>query len=213
MHKKKKKKDKKTKTEQKPAGAVYKMEVYKEFGNSLSPGYEPRPVYARIVKIVAGGEPVVEPTLTSMIEITGDDYLRVRNPQMSGAWKAAYVEAPEQAQLPEEGVVTFTLAGDAAGYVNHLHFHIEAGEVLFGQQNLTLPSGYKKEVRLPFVVVGRDGQKDIKARIVPVSGSNPKPDGTYDVKVEWSGGSPRPQTLIRRCRQVRVVPPGGGGPQ
>ena len=201
VHKKKKKKDKKTDGGDKPDGAVYKMEVYKEFGNTLSPGYSRQPVYARIVKIVAGGEPVVEPTLTSMIEITGDEYLRVTNPQMSGAWKAAYVEAPEQAQLPEEGVVTFTLAGDAAGYINHLHFNIEAGEVLFGQQNLTLPSGYKKEVRLPFVVVGRDGQKDITARIVPVSGSDPKPDGTYDVKVEWSEKDQMHYAVIRDLKQ------------
>jgi len=129
-------KKKKKKKEEKTDAAVYKMEVYKEFGDTLAPGHEHQPVYARIVKIVAGGEPVVEPTLTAMIEITGDKYLQVSSPQMAGVWKAAYVQAPETDNPPEEGVVTFTMAGDTAGYINHLHFNIEAGRVLFGQDNL-----------------------------------------------------------------------------
>ena len=183
VHKKKKKKDKKTKTEQKPAGAVYKMEVYKEFGNSLSPGYDPRPVYARIVKIVAGGDPVPEPALTAMIEITGDAYLQVSVHRMENGWRCADVAAPQQDAVPEEGVVTFALAGDRGGYVNHLHFKIEAGQVLFGQDNLTLPAHHTQEERLPFVVTGMAEGATIEATITEPEN---KPTDYYNVRVEWN---------------------------
>ena len=187
---KKKKKKKEVKTD----AAVYKMEVYKEFGDTLAPGHEHQPVYARIVKIVAGGEPVVEPTLTAMIEISGDNYLQVSSPQMAGVWKAAYVQAPETDNPPEEGVVTFTMAGDTAGYINHLHFKIEAGRVLFGQDNLTLAAHYDKEVRLPFVVVGMSEEAVVEATIIDAS---EKPTDYYSVHVEWNAEKDMHEAVIR----------------
>ena len=163
------------------------MRIYKNFGNTISPAYGKYPIFACIVRIPSGGgEEITDEALTAQIQITGDDYLRVTGHRMENEWKCADVEAPEQANVPEKATVTFSLTNDKGGYVNHVQFYIQPGEVLFGQNNLTLPSGYKKEVRLPFVVVGRDGQKDITASIVPVGGSDSKLSGTYDVQVEWN---------------------------
>ena len=67
--------------------------------------------------------------------------------------------------------------------MNRLHFVVENGEVLFGQDNLTLPAFYKKEVRLPFVVVGIDPQKD---PVVATITQNGKPCEDYKVRVEWN---------------------------
>ena len=179
----------------------YEMEVYKDFGDTLYPGFEPRPVYARVVKTpLKGGERVVDEMLTALITITPDNYLQLSTPRMEEGWKCADVSAPEQPNQPEEGVVTFTIAQNKGSYINHLHFRIEPGEVLFGQDNLTLPSGYKKEVRLPFVVVGRDGDKDIKVNIVPVNGDE-KLKGTYDVQVEWNEKEQMHYAVIRDLKQ------------
>ena len=176
--KKKKKKDK-------PAtqDGVYTMEVYKDFGNTLSPDGGTYPVYARIVKVVGGADPVPEPALTSMIEITGDAYLQVGGHRMENGWRCADVSAPQQDAVPEEGVMTFALAGDRGGYVNHLHFKIEAGQVLFGQDNLTLPAHHTQEERLPFVVTGMAEGATIEATITEPEN---KPTDYYNVRVEWN---------------------------
>ena len=199
---KKKKNKNKNKNKSDKSGDRLAMRIYKEFRDTIIPGRGKYPVYARIVRIPAGStQEVPDERLTAMIDIKGDDYLKLSGQRMENGWKRVDVEAPEQPNLPEKATVTFSLTSDKGAYVNHVHFHIEAGEVLFGQDNLTLPSGYKKEVRLPFVVVGRDGDKDIKASIVPDNESETRLKGIYDVKVEWSEKDRMHYAVIRDLKQ------------
>ena len=103
------------------------MRMYKEFGDTLIPGNGPRQVYAQIVKIPSQGEETPDLQLTSKLTVTGDNYLQVSpHAALHEGWKAADVSAPETDQAPEEGVVTFRLAGGRGSYTNHVHFKIRA---------------------------------------------------------------------------------------
>ena len=174
-------KDDKDKEEQ--PEVTFEMQVYKDFGNSLLTGDAPRQVLARIVGHTAQGS-FTDPRMTAMIQFeSGDGYLQVRDGGFAGDWRAVWISAPELPSVPEDAVLTAKMVNGEAGFVNRLHFLVETGEVLFGQDNLTLPAFYKKEVRLPFVVVGIDPQKDtVEASIT----QNGKPSDDYKVRVEWS---------------------------
>ena len=173
--------DKKDKEEQ--PELTYEMQVFKNFGNKLVTGDDPQPVLACVVCHTPQGT-VFDPNLTAMIQFaSGDGYLDVRDAGWQGQWRQAMVMAPERPDAPSEGVVEVRCVSGEAGYVNRLHFLVETGEVLFGQDNLTLPAFYKKEVRLPFVVMGIDPQKDTVEAAITQNG-NPSQD--YKVRVEWN---------------------------
>ena len=161
------------------------MRIYKEYGNTLNPVRGKYPVQARIVRKPADGGPeVIDAALTAQIAITGDDYLQVTNLHVKDGWMYADVLVPAKDEVPEEGVVTFTLASDGGSYTNHLHFQIEAGKICFKQDNLTLPARYEKTVRLPFIIKGmNDGTAAIKATILDEKNQQTK---DYDILTEWS---------------------------
>ena len=163
--------------EQQPA-CRYAMRMYKDFGDTLFPGDAPRQVYAQIVRIGAGGEEQPDPALTAKLTVSGDNYLRVSpSASLKAGWKAADVFAPETGTIPQEGIVTFSLAGAKGSYTNHVHFQIRAGEIVFGQDNLTIPAEYYKPVRLPFLATGMEADAHVTASI---------PNGPYEVTVEWN---------------------------
>lgn len=159
------------------------MHIYKDFGDTLLAGEEPKQVFARIVRKTTKGE-VTDMAMTQMIQITsGDNYMVVKEEGMQGEWKSAWVTAPEADNPPEEGIVTFFMGNEGGSYTNHLHFRVEAGKVLFGQDNLTLAAHYDKEVRLPFVVMGMAEGATIEATIV--DGAH-NPSDFYSIHVEWN---------------------------
>jgi hypothetical protein len=88
---------------------------------------------------------------------------------MVNGWKTAYVAAPacEEGEPPEESIVQFQIASAEASYTNHLHFKVVNPEVKFGQENLTLPARYEKQVDLPFDVIGiNDGTTTAIANVL-----------------------------------------------
>ena len=176
----------------------YAMRMYKEFGDTLIPGNGPRQVYAQIVKIPSQGEETPDLQLTSMLTVTGDNYLQVSpHAALHEGWKAADVVAPETDKAPEEGVVTFRLAGGKGSYTNHVHFKIRAGAIVFGQDNLTIPVGYDKPIHLPFLVVGMDEEAQVKAEI---------PGGRYEVKTTWNKETRLHEAIITE----KFIPPKPG---
>lgn len=165
----------------------FELRVYKEFGNSLLVGGTPRQVFARIVRITPSGEEYTDMTLTQMIQITpGDNYMQVKPAGMYGEWQSAWIAAPElpEGQMtPEEGIVRFFLGNAGGSFTNNLHFKVEAGRILFYQDNLTLPAHYDKSVHLPFVVIGIPDGAPVEARILNSAG---KPTDFYNVAVTWN---------------------------
>mgnify|MGYP006872988567 CR=1 FL=1 len=166
-----------------PAQGRCEMVIYKDFGDTLLVGDSPRQVYAKIVRKTQHGD-VDDPALTALISITSaDGYMMVGDGGMQGPWRTAWLGAPETGNEPDEGIVAFRMGNEGGSYTNRIHFRIEAGEVIFGQPNLTLPAHYEKEVRLPFVVTGIDDASLVAANITDLSG---QATANYSVEVEWN---------------------------
>ena len=189
--------------------APCELHIYKAFGNTLLVGDAPQQVFAKVVRKDPKLGERTDPALTALISITsGDGYLEVQDAGMYGDWRTATVMAPEQREVPEEGIVTFRMGNEMGSYTNRLHFRIENGEVLFGQDNLTIPAFYKKQVELPFVVVGIDPQTDPVEAEVTYQGKTSK---DYSVRVEWREKEQMHYALINDLVQDEKANPGVPG--
>ena len=189
--------------------APCELHIYKAFGNTLLVGDEPQQVFAKVVRTDPTTGVRTDPALTAMISIySGDGYLEVQDGGMYGEWRTAWVMAPERPNAPEDGVVTFTMGNETGSYTNRLHFRIANGEVLFGQDNLTMPAFYKKQVELPFVVVGIDPLNDPVEAEITYGGKRTK---DYSVKVEWREKEQMHYALINDLVQDEKANPGVPG--
>ena len=142
---------------------MLEMELYKDFGDTLVTGDAPKRVSACIVRHPKDGGPeYVDKSLTQMIQIFADDgYTAVEEEDVINGWKCALVQAPDWETPPEEGIVQFRVASPEASYTNRIHFRIQKGKFVFGQDNITLPAMHEEAVELPFIIVGMDW-KDTK---------------------------------------------------
>lgn len=142
---------------------MLEMELYKDFGDTLVTGDAPKRVSACIVRHPKDGGPeYVDKRLTQMIQIFADDgYTAVEEEDVINGWKCALVQAPDWETPPEEGIVQFRVASPEASYTNRIHFRIQKGKFVFGQDNITLPAMHEEAVELPFIIVGMDW-KDTK---------------------------------------------------
>ena len=165
--------------------STYKMILYKEFGNSLAVGDEPRLVGARIEEITAKGEKIHRADLTAQIEIVQGNGITIVETGMYDKYRAASIRVEEPPKKePWEGDVWFIFRAPGGALRNRVVFNIEDGKIRFKQDNLTLPARYEKEVRLPFIVMGmNDGTADIKATILD---EHDKETKDYSVKTEWN---------------------------
>ena len=143
--------------------ATYEMRIRKDFGDTLTPGGGPQNVYARIVRIPQGGTAATDSGLTSKISITGDGYLNVSGQRLAGGYMSASVEAPQGGSIPDEAVVNFRLTGGGGAFTNRMHFKIAKSEIIFFQENLTLPACSDEVWRLPFAVKGASKNTSVEA--------------------------------------------------
>ena len=202
--------------------ATYSMHLYKDFGDTLVPGEPPRQVFARIVKTVKGQDSP-DPQLTSRIQITSGAYLNVVQKGMNNGWMSADVEAPEQDPIPEEGIVTFRLAGGGGSYTNRIHFRIEQQKALiFMQDNVTFIAGEKQKMTMSFRVfgVGDDPEFNISLDKGDKSGidlSSVRPDeaGMWcfdiaDIQAEQEGSTPGDMDRFICTVSAKTLLPDGG---
>lgn len=146
--------------------STYKMILYKNFGSSITVGDEPKMVGARIEEITAEGKRKQRPDLTRQIEIEEGNYLKIVETGMVDKYKAASVTADEYPKdKPHEGDICFIFRSLNGALKNKLVFSIEDGFVQFFQPNLTLPTGYEKTSRLPFVVHGVSDKAKVTATL------------------------------------------------
>ncbi|MBR5687944.1 MAG: hypothetical protein IKX36_08295 [Prevotella sp.] len=170
---------------------LQEMHVYKNFGDSLVVGDNMQAVYACIIRKPRNGLEYIDRELTAIITASGDNYLSVQDCGMQGDWHAAWVRAvssppppgPEAPAPMGDGVVTFSLSKGGAAYTNRLHFKVIPCQILFHQDNITIPAHYTKEVRLPFFVMGMDHDAMVSAVVRDREG---KPAPYYQVRAEWS---------------------------
>lgn len=164
--------------------STYKMILYKNLGSKLVVGDEPKIVGARIEERTAEGKRIERHDLTKQIEIEQGENLRIVETGLKDKYKVASITADDYPEESHEGDIWFIFRTPNGALKNKVVFNIEMSEIIFGQDNLTLPSGYEKEVRLPFVAVGLDRSEDIVVQISPADG-NPDLANTYSVNVEW----------------------------
>ena len=192
---------------------MLEMELYKDFGDTLVTGDAPKRVSACIVRHPKDGGPeYVDKRLTQMIQIFADDgYTAVEEEGVINGWKCALVQAPDWETPPEEGIVQFRVASPEASYTNRIHFKIQKGQVVFGQDNLTLPAMYDKEIRLPFLVTGikpTDGAEitaTVSGKRLKMNDQKAKEENwgkedfaiDYTVDVEWSKQNNYWEAVIR----------------
>ena len=147
-------------------------------------------VSACIIRHPKDGPEYVDQQLTQQIEITADDdYLSVEDGGMVNGWKSAFVAAPqleEGEKVPEEGIVKFRIANAQASYTNRIHFRITQGQIVFGQDNLTMPAMYNEGMELPFIVVGIEQEDMIGLPTVKITGKERGKEFDYLARVEWS---------------------------
>ncbi|MCR4557608.1 MAG: zinc-ribbon domain-containing protein [Saccharofermentans sp.] len=176
----KKKKKKKTRS-------GYRMNVNKNFGNTLKRGGKEVMVYARIAELPAGKDEVSRDDLTSMILVfSGDGVLQVKDGGMVNGYKCAIVKVPDDCTAAE-GSVSFRYVGTGGTFTRHVVFNIVAGQILFPQENLGLPACKLKYVRmseaggtrigngvyiLPFCVKGMPPESRVKAVFERVGSSD-----------------------------------------
>ena len=137
---------------------VLEMELYKDFGDSLVTGDAPKRVSACIVRHPKDGGPeYVDKRLTQMIQIFADDgYTAIEEEGVINGWKCVLIQAPDWETPPEEGIVQFRVASPETSYTNRIHFRIQKGKFVFGQDDITLPAMHEEAVELPFIIVGMD---------------------------------------------------------
>lgn len=159
----------------------YRMYVLKDFDNILIPGGDAEMLMARIVKHAEDGKETTDKALTSKIAIRGDEYLILGAPKSSGNYTAVSVTAPEIKKVPDKAIVSFSFEDDKGNhFLCHMHFVTAKPRILFGQEDMNLPAGYKEIVRLPFVVDGLDEDAEVTAKI------DDGGRGFYNVKVEYN---------------------------
>lgn len=165
------------------------MELYKDFGDTLMVGDAAERVSACIIRHPKEGPEYVDEQLTQQIEISADDdYLCVEDGGMVNGWKSAFVSAPqpgEDEEAPEEGIVKFRIANPQASYTNCIHFRIAQGQIVFGQDNLTMPAMYKECMYLPFIVVGMDFEDMAELPTVKITAVERNEETDYEARVEW----------------------------
>ena len=165
-----------------------RMDLYKDFGDTLVVGDAAQQVCACIVRMPKNGAEFTDEGLTRQIQITsGDDYLVVEDGEIVNGWKTSYVYAPEMDSPPEEGIVKFTITSAEGSYTNKIHFKIQPAGIIFDPRhdNVTIPARYDKVVKVPFLVMGMEVEEiqDLDVRITDMDGN---PAKEYDVQVEYS---------------------------
>ncbi len=136
----------------------YKMYIYKEFGDTLKIDDEPQFVGARIEEITADGTRIDRQDLTNQIEIEAGENIEVMATGNRGKYRCAKIRVPSIPKGSNSGCIYFTYSSPTGGLRNKVVFKIEAPEIVFFQENLTLPAVYKETSRLPFVIKGIPGE-------------------------------------------------------
>ena len=171
--------------------ASYAMNLYKDFGDTLIPGDPPRQVFAQIVKTVKGVD-TPDAQLTSMIQIKSGSYLEVAPTGLTNGWKTASVAAPNQGEIPEEGIVVFSLAGGNGSYTNRIHFRIQQEKmIVFMQKNITFIAGERKKETMTFRVFGIGDNPEFSVEVsgdkksgIEVSAVAPDRNGSWCFDIE-----------------------------
>lgn len=211
------KKEKPEKEEPKKGRSSYKMVLYKDFGDTLNVGDEPQIVGARIDEILPDGTRVDRPDLTAQIDIIEGDNIRILARGMSGRYRSAKIFVPESSSEAQQAEVHFSIKFEKGSFTNKYIFNIGMGEIMFAQDNLTLPVGYDKVARLPFYVKGMQADNLLRCEcsigkdyIVTSEPSDESPLVWYAV-IQERNKKPLKEAGDRTCTSLEIKAIGKNG--
>ena len=171
----------------------YQMVLYKEFGDTLRVGDDPKIVGARIEEITAQGKHIERPDLTEAIQIIEGQNISLLAVGTTGKYRCAKIQVPEPDRqvIPEEGTVTFSFHGPTGLLRNHVTFKIEDNKrIFFCQDNVTYIAGRKKKETIWFYVVGLGKDltfevemKNDKKRTFSFSKVKPDKEGSWSLEL------------------------------
>ncbi len=139
----------------------YRMVIYKNFGDTIPRGGVVE-VFACIVAMDKNGVESVDPALTRQINIFSHvgTFKIDEEPELSDQYKKAYVQVGTETPAAQtEGIVSFMFTGEGGTYTNRMTFKLGEVRILFYQENLALPAGYKEHEPVQFTLEGFDPDK------------------------------------------------------
>ena len=183
----------KPESDKKRPSSKYRMILYKEFGDTLRLGDEPRIVGARIEEITSEGEKKERLDLTEKIRISEGDNIRVLSTGMSGKYRCARIQVPDPQtkDIPDKGSVIFSFKGPGGILNNHVVFKIEDNlRIIFCQENVTYVAGHRSSETIYFYVEGLSDNANVEASLenddkktFSLSKVRPDKEGSYSVDV------------------------------
>ena len=159
-------KEKEKEEEKRPSS--YRMILYKEFGDTLYVGDEPKVVGARIEEITADGQKKQRPDLTETIQVFEGENLELVAVGMAGKYRSARIRVrePESDYVPARGSVVFSFTGPSGIFRNKAVFKIEDNKkIVFCQDNVTYVAGHHSQETIYFYVNGFGEHVSVEAEM------------------------------------------------
>lgn len=146
--------------------STFRMVLYKDFGDTLRVGEQPRGVGARIEELRHDGTVVPRPDLTAQISVEGSEAISATPWGLQAGYQTAGVQASDlgEAQL-SEGTVSFTFVAPQGSFRNNVRFKISAEyEIVFAPEALTFIAGAHQTLQMPFGIKGLDPEIGLEPR-------------------------------------------------
>ncbi len=139
--------------------STFRMQLYKEFGDTLYVGAGAETVGARIEEVTEGGV-IARDDLTARITFRASTNLEAQAIGMQGHYQCVNVSALN-ADSPS-AVVSITFAGEGGTFTNNVKFKVGKPELFFADMPLTFIAGYRQTLVMPFCFAGMRVPEDAK---------------------------------------------------
>ena len=147
----------------------FRMILYKEFGDTLYAGDEPKIVGARIEEITPDGYSKERPDMTQTIRVVEGDNIQLLGTGMSNKYRIGRIQVPvpdSTTPIARKGSVIFVFEGPSGILRNHVVFKIEDNmRILFCQDNVTFVAGRRSEETIYFYVEGLSENAKVEASL------------------------------------------------
>ena len=142
--------------------SIYRMVLWKDFGDTLVMDDPPVKVGARIEEYTPDGECYDRPDLTKLIQISGTQNARVTGQKKEGRLMTAMVEATREADgsCPEMAEVTFAVNAPQGRFLDHVGFYVIDAPAILVEPSISFAAGQGKTLFMEFRLWGAATKPD-----------------------------------------------------
>ena len=136
--------------------STFRMILYKEFGDTLYAGGDPKVVGARIEEQTPEGQRIDRTDLTRMIRLVEGENIQLLSTGFDGKYMCGSIQVPEpkQTAIPPKGSVIFHFETPTGILRNEVEFFIEDNKkILFTQENITFVAGHNNTETVYFYLI------------------------------------------------------------